>query len=381
MTRPFVFYPVRAAPYLCAMATTFINPPATATGPVLTSDLYSLKATTDLVKVKAQILMVRDHGTQGNGYDLIFSTTVYAFDGVVELSDIGILLDQKLEWENLSFATFRIFFDDAFTEFTAIHCSYSLAPGFDHTTCFLTSTKTAIVHPGSAISLTHLFNYSYDYPIKIVGLDPDGSVAMIEHTISKTPVEYSGTISFAVADLIEAATSAPDNAGKLAKVSYFAVNYGQAQKIFYILDHPFYLTFRFRNMFNAIEYIDIVCTVTRRTKAGRESAFFRGTLRQYDRTVEQTYEVHTAGLTDDQVRDIEQLILSHSVKLCAGDTDYDILIEDHTLETDNDDESLPSVTFTFRFPGRRPVLTSPDMGALMPSASHIFTQQFTAEFT
>lgn len=360
------------------MATTFINPPTAETGPVLTSDLYSLKATTDQTRVTVRILMVRD---QGNVYDLMFSTTVYAFDGVVELSDIGILLEAKLEAENLSFATFRIVFDDTFTEFTAIHCSYDLAPGFDHTKCFLSATKTQIVHRNSAVSLTHLFDHSYNYPIKIVGLGPDGEVAMIEHTISKTPVEYSGTISFAVNDLIAAATSAPDNAGKLAKVSYFAVNYGGAQKIFYILDHPFYLTFRFRNMFNAIEYIDVVGTVTRRTKAGRESAFCRGFLKQYDRTVEQTFEVQTAGLTDDQMRDLEQLVLSHSVILCAGDTDYDILIEDHTLETDNDDESLPSVKFTFRFTGRRPVITSSDMGALMPSVTHIFTQQFTAEFT
>lgn len=360
------------------MATTFINPPATANGPVLTSDLYSIRATTDLTKVTAQILFVRDHG---NVYDLIFSTTVYAFDGVVELSDVGTILDHQMRKENLSFATFKIFFDDTSTEFTAIHCSYRLAPGFDPARCFLTPTKTQIVHRHSAVSLTHLYNYSYDYPIKIVGLGPDGAVAMIEHTVTMTPVEYSGTLSFSVDDLLTAATTSPENAGKLEKVSYFAVNYSGAQKIFYILDHPFYLTFRFRNMFNAIEYIDVVGTVTRRTKADSDSAICRGILKQYNRTAEQTFEVQTCGLTDDQVRELEQMVLSHSVLLCAGATDYDIIIGEHTLETDNDDESLPTVKFTFRFTGPRPVLTSSDMGALMPSSGHIFTQQFTAEFS
>ena len=66
--------------------------------------------------------------------------------------------------------------------------------------------------------------------------------------------------------------------------------------------------------------------------------------------------------------------------LCAGECDYEIIVTDHTIETDNSDESLPSIKFTFRFVGNRPVITESDMGALMPSSTHIFSQEFTAEF-
>ena len=64
------------------MATTIINPPSQHY-PVLTSALYSMKASTDKNKVLVEI--VRDPDGE---IDDFFSTTLYSHNGIVELSDI-----------------------------------------------------------------------------------------------------------------------------------------------------------------------------------------------------------------------------------------------------------------------------------------------------
>ena len=105
-----------------------------------------------------------------------------------------------------------------------------------------------------------------------------------------------------------------------------------------------------------------------------------GRVRQYNQSIERAYEMHTGPLTDEQVRELEQLIGSRSIQLCTSGYDYDVIITDHTVEVDNDDENLSTVKFSFRFIGERPTIIDSDMGALMPSRTHIFSQEFTAEF-
>lgn len=356
------------------MATTLINPPSQ-DYPVLTSALYSLKAQTDKSKVLVEI--IRDPDGE---IDSFFSTTLYPHNGVVELSDIGSLIEERFRTKRRIWDMMEIRFDGVPAEFTALYCDYELDPDFDYTQCFLCAAGTSIVHRNSAISLTHWNNGSNEYRVQIVGLGPDGNTAVLEHSFKRNA--YSNQVSFSVNEIVRLALNQGEleTGDVLASVSYFAISHGPMQKIFYLMEHPFFLTFGFRNMFNAYEYLDVVGVVTRKTKYDRETAVCSGVAKQYNQTVERTYEMQTGPLTDDQIREVEQLIGSRDIQLCASAYDYDIIITDHSIEVDNDDESLSSIKFTFRFVGERPVMIADDMGALMPSRTHIFSQEFTAEF-
>lgn len=356
------------------MATTIITP-LSQDSPILTSALYSLKARTDKTKILVEI--VRDPDGE---IDKFFSTTLYPHNGVVELSDIGSLIEERFRIKGRLWDMMEIRFDGVSVEFTALYCEYELDPDFDHTQCFLCAAGHSIVHRNSAISLAHWNNGSTEYRVQVVGLDSSGNTAMLETIFNRRAA--SNHVSFSVNEIIRFALNQSDveTGDVLASVSYFAISHGPMQKIFYLLEHPFFLTFGFRNMFNAYEYIDVVGIVNRKTKVDRETAVCSGRAMQYNQTVERTYEMQTGPLTDEQIREVEQLISSRDIQLCASGYDYNVLITDHSIEADNDDESLSSIKFTFRFVGERPLLISSDMGALMPSRTHIFSHEFTAEF-
>lgn len=356
------------------MATKIINPPSTAS-PILTSSLYSIQARTDKTKILVEVVRSPDSEN-----DRFFSTTLYPQNGVVELCDIGSLIEEQFRIRQRIWDLMEIRFDGISVRFTAIYCEYRLDPDFDYTQSFLSAAGHSIVHRNSAISLAHLSSGSTEYRVRIVGIDTEGNTALRETTFSRNA--SSNHVSFSVNEIIRVALRQADAVtGKfLASVSYFAISHGSMQKIFYLLEHPFFLTFGFRNMFNAYEYLDVVGTVSRKTKVDRETAVCSGRTMQYDQTVERTYEVQTGPLTDEQVREVEQLVGSRDIRLCASGHDYDVIITDHSIEIDNDDESLSLIKFTFRFADNRPMLTASDLGALMPSSSHIFSQEFTAEF-
>lgn len=356
------------------MATTIIDPPSQ-DYPVLTSEIYSLRASTDKTKITVEIWRDPD----GDG-DRFFSTTLYPHNGVVELSDIGSLIEERFRATNRICDMVEVRFDGVAADFNALYCEYALDPDFDYTQCFLCAAGASIVHRNSAISLAHWDDGSTDYRVQIVGLDADGNTDMIETTFSRNI--YSNHVSFSVNEILGYVLSLAGSPSgtSLASVAYFSISHGSMQKIFYLVDHPFFLTFGFRNIFNAYEYIDVVGTVKRKTQFDRDTAVCSGVTRQYNQTSERTYEVQTGPLTDDQVRELEQLIGSRRIQLCTAGYDYDVIITDHSIEVDNDDETLSSVKFTFRFAADRPVMIAEDMGALMPSRTHIFSQEFTAEF-
>lgn len=356
------------------MATTIITT-LSQDSPILTSSLYSIRARTDKTKILVEI--VRDPDGE---IDKFFSTTLYPHNGVVELSDIGSLIEERFRTKRRLWDMMEIRFDGVAAPFTALYCEYTLDPDFDYTRCFLCAAGYSIVHRNSAISLAHWDDGSTEYLVQVVGLDSAGNTAVVQTTFNRNI--NSNHVSFSVNEIIRFALnqSEVETGDTLASVSYFAISHGSMRKIFYIVDHPFFLTFGFRNMFNAYEYIDVVGIVNRITKIDREPAVCSGRAMQYNQTVERTYEMHTGPLTDEQIREVEQLIGSRCIQLCASGHDYDIIVTDHSIEVDNDDESLSSIKFTFRFVGDRPLLISSDMGALMPSSSHIFSHEFTAEF-
>ena len=369
---PFVFYDLVFSRYFCCMDTTIINP-LPHLSLVLTSALYSIKASTTNPKVRVEI--IRDPAGDS---DCFFSTELYSINGIVELSDIGSIIEEQFRLKSRISDIIEIRFDNTSTAFTAVYCEYILDPDFDCTKCFLTASAISMVHRNSPISLSHFSDGSSEYIVNIVGHDRDGIVAAVSRKFIRK--NQSLSVSFSVNEIIEAALAPAEGETPLVSVAYFAITYASFQKIFYVVEHPFFLTFLFRNMFNADEYVDIVCTVTRKTEIDSETAICDGRLQQYDRVVSRTYNVQTGPLTDNQVSEIEQLIASHLIRLCTSDYDFNVIITDHTVEVDNDDETLHSIKFSFRFTDSRPRVVSSDLRSLMPSSSHVFSNEFSAEF-
>lgn len=369
-----VFYRAPEAVYFCGMDTEFISA-LSGQVPVLTSSLYSVKAVTDKVRVPVEV--VRDPDGE---IDVFFSTVLYPHDGVVELSDLGSLIEGQLRAAGRIWDMFEVRIDGVAAEFTAVCCEYKLTDDFDLAKCFLTVSDETVVHRGSPISLNHWPDGSGDYRLQVVGHNADGAVAVWEHTL--TVPNDSGSCGFMVDYIIDLATNqtAVETGDVLETVAYFAISHGERQKVFYIVEHQYYLTFWFRNMFNAPEYLDVAGIVTRKTRHDRDTAVCSGRMMQYDQSVERTFEMKTGPLTDTQVRELEQLVGAREVCLCVGREDYEVIITDHTLEYCNDDESLATVSFTFRFASDRVVLTPDDMGALSPVRTGIFSPEYSPEY-
>lgn len=356
------------------MATTFISRPPE-DSPVLTSLLTSVTVRTD--KSKVEVTVVRDPAGDN---DEFFSTTLYAFDGIVALSDLGELVEERFRSRNRIYDRLSVIVDNEVATFTAIYCEHILDPEFDYASSFWTSASVGIVHSDSAVCLAHWPDGSTSYRVKVVGIGPDGRIAMVERDFTRE--QSSLWVSFSVREILMFALNKTDfeTGDAISKVSYFAISHGDMRKIFYIVDHPEYLTFRFRNIFNVPEYIDVVGSVNRKTTVKRDLAVCSGMARHYDRVVNRTYEVSTGPLTLEQARSMEQLIASHHVELCTSADLYEVLVTDHTCEVDNVDDSLVSMKFTFRFASHRPTFIDSDMDALTSAGSNIFSEHFTAEF-
>jgi len=356
------------------MATTFITS-LPEDECVLTSRLDSILARTD--KTKVDVSVIRD---PDGDIDEFFSTTLFAFDGIVEVSALGKLIEERFRAKGRITDMMSVVIDGISLDFIALYCNHNLNSDFDYKRCFWTTSATSLVHRNSAISLAHHFTGSSTYHVKVVGRGPDGRLAMVERDFTRTAGSW--WVSFSVDEIIRFALNQTDyEAGAdIAEVAYFTVEYGNLQKIFYVVEDPFFLTFRFRNLFNAPEYLDVVGKVKRKTVVDRDTAICGGRSRQYNQVINRTYEVETGPLTPDQALSLEQLISSYDVMLIASADDYDIIITDHSCEVDNDDASLVTMKFTFRLATDRPALLDSEMDALVPSLSQIFSQEFTAEF-
>lgn len=343
---------------------------------VLTSRLDSIQARTD--KAKVAVAVIRDPDGE---IDIFFQTTLYAFNGVVELSALGKLIEERFRARGRITDMMSVVIDGVALDFNVMYCTYNLNSDFDYRNCFWTTSQSSIVHRNSAISMAHMETGDRNYHVKVVGTDATGRTVMAERDFTR----QSGTywVSFAVNEIINFALhkTEHDPGVEMVRVGYFYIEHGDIQKIYYLADDPEYLLFRFRNLFNVPEFVDVVGKLKRKTSVDRDTAICGGKSRHYNQVINRTFEVETGALTPDQALTLEQLFCSHEVELCGSVDDYRILITDHTCEVDNDDENLVTMKFSFRMEGARPVLLDSEMAMLVPGHTHIFTHEFTADFS
>lgn len=347
---------------------------------MLTSLMTNVRATTD--KNKIEVSLSCESGAGGD-IETFYSTTLYAFDNVVELSDVGTLIEEYFRLRHKVAAMITICFDNVSMDVHFLYCEYAMPEWFDVSNTFFLASMAQRVHQDSTITIA-AYNHGLanDFIIKAVGQHTyDDDLGVVTRRVQRSLNNESSTY-FSVAEIIKWALNMSDEeAGdELRDVKYFSIEYAGVQKMFFIVPAPAYLTFSFRNIFNVEEFIDVVGEITTKTEVSRDTAVCNGRSKQYDRNVSRTYDVQTEPLTSEEIAVFEQFLASHEVLMYLEGTDWDVIITDHTCEPSSADDKLTTVKFTWRFADKRPRLFDSAFNGIMPTRRSIFSDQFSPEY-
>lgn len=346
---------------------------------VLTSAIGSVKVST--TKPRVDVKIACSDGGAGSA-ETFFSTSLYSFGGIVEVDDVGPLIEQYFRGHDMVTGTVAITVDGVTATVRCLYCEYDMPDGFDPQNALFLASTVQRVQPDSTVAMASLFrDTAPSFYIKAVGHSAaDGALAVSTYVVQRDPATV--TAYFNVGSIIRTVTSVPDENHdvRLADVLYFSIEYGPLQKMCYIVRAAPGLTFSFRNIFNVEEFLTVAGVVSAKTDVKRELADCNGRTESYDRRVERTFTVNSEPLTVDEVHVYEQLLASHDVKLWVDGDEYDVLVTDHTCEPSSADEELSTVKFTWRFASRRPRLFDSPIDGILPSGRGIFNDTFTPEY-
>ena len=347
---------------------------------VPTSSVPILQAKTD--KDIVDVSLTCERGLNGD-IETFFSASLYAFNGIVELTDVGSLVEEYFRRCDKVADTVTVSFDGVSMDIHFLYCECTVPDDFDADSTFLLSSLVQPVHQDSIVTVAAV-NHGAEYPFTIKATGhavADDVVTVVTKTLSKA-FDRNGIVNFSAAEIINWALhkTAEDPGAELRDVLFFSIEYYGIQKLCCIVPAPAYLTFSFRNVYNVTEYVDVVGVMTTKTDVSHSLAVCSGRSRHYDRHIDRTYQIQTGPLTPDEVRTFEQFVSSHQVNLCLDDNDWPVIITDHTCEPSTDDESLASVKFTWRFADNRPYLFNSLMDGVMPTRRRIFDDTFSPEY-
>lgn len=346
---------------------------------VFTSEFDSISATTDKAKVTVTVISTYPSPVE------LFKTDLYSFDGKVTLIAPGGLVEEYLRRKELHQAFIKFCFDDAEVVIRVRYCEYRLGQAAANLGGILSVLSNQRVHLDGRISFSAFRKNSLTHvTMQGVGHDADGRM-VASAVVDLGPLDAAGTTYWDVTDLVTLMLEYSEEASDTPPVDicYFTLSYNGSSKNYYIVkDDDHYLTFRFRNIFNMPETIDIPGILQKKTEVDRELAVCSGVTTFYDQSSRRTYEMQSAALPAEEAEMIDQLFNSRAVKLLlkiAGDEVMDVLITEHTCEIDDNDESLATVKFTFRFPTGRICLFGDEIDAFR-TTDRVFTDEFTNPF-
>lgn len=362
------------------MSTTNINPNLDGARYLPTSLIASIKASTD--KSRVDVSLSCEAGLDGEP-ETFYSTSLYAYDGIVEFNDVGPLIEEYFRMRDKVADMISITIDDISMDVHCLYCEYDMPDAFDPDDTFFISAMTQRVHQDSTVAISAVDRGSATpFIIKAVGHSADdNSLAVASRSLFRQ-FGPGYTVYITVDEIIRwALNQTEEEAGvDLTDVLYFSIEYGGIRKMCYFVPDTAYYTFSFRNIFNVTEFIDIVGVVTTKTDVSRDTAVCSGRSRQYDRVVTRTYQVTTAPIPSDEIAMFEQFVASHDINMRLEGNDWPVIITDHTCEPSTDDESLATLKFTWRFADRRPRVFESEINGILPSRRKIFDDKFTPEY-
>lgn len=359
------------------MATAFIQTSIFTKTFVLTSEARSIAVTTDEDRLSVSLTC--------SGVTF-FTVDLYAYAGKVELFDPGALIENFFIARQMICESVTVTFGTASENILFLYCENDMPASFDPSKILLLSSHARRVHKDSQFTVAALpVDSDTPFVIKAVGHDSLGHIARTQFNKSLNIIDTLFT-DFSVSSIIRKATGhnvsefGPLRDNALEDVMYFSVEHAGRQLMCYITPAPAYLTFRFRNIFNVPELVDIEGSMVTKSQTTRKDAVCSGDIVKYDRRTDRTYEFTTGPLPADEVESLAQLLSSHSIQLLADGTYHDVVIEDHSCEDSTDDNSLTAIKFTWRFKGRRPVNFNSPIFGIQPSHREIFSDEYSPEY-
>lgn len=346
---------------------------------VFSSQLREIEFSTDLDRLVISL---------DDGLTEIFRTTIYAYDGIASLINIAEVIENYMINTDQVFTAFTMYYHTAdgttlnSFNINTLYCSHIIdgSAGIFGSTSFL-STLPSRRLPSNGLHIVSLFHGQDSGSLKLHCSirTKSGSVEQMTLNLQSVATDDLGVTPFKFrADVILAGLKVknPDVEKLLAYTVEFNGRYCTA----YITDEVPDIAFTFKNCFNVEETIYLNAVTTTKTKVNRSMAISQGRHSFYDQSVDKTYEVETAPLTQAEADWIEQLFMSHSVKLgtaYATSSLPEVIITESTCEIDDNDEQLKRVKFTWQFVDQRPRSTS----ASASDSDGIFTEPYNYTFT
>lgn len=331
-----------------------------------TSSIPEVSIRTDRAQVSVTLTLI-DTGEE------CLRVRLVPYAGMAVIADLRAVVEAAMIRAEKTASRFKLTADEAEVCFDAIYCTVAMPADVDISRGFLATGRVRVVYPSSMVSLTAppVDGDDDELTLCAVGTTINGETAT---AYKEGPCPAGSRWEQSVADICAEFPS-------LARVSMFTVKRGGGEAVFYVSRCPFFLEFRFLNVFGVPEYLSVPCEVKRSSEVSRDTVTVGGKSRQYGLRSERKFEVTAGGVAPWMLGALEQLMGSRCVELRTAVGLLPIVITEQTLESSNDDETLPEVKFTFRFAEIRPVMMPDEVGALMPPGARSFSSTFTPQFS
>lgn len=348
------------------MATSIVNL-SPSTEYVATSALRSVRASTTETDIEAYL---------SKGGVKFFSAELYAYEGFVELYDPGDIIETYFRANDIVAADVTVGMGSASLTLHVVYCAHDMPPS--HTFAMLLSTSCRRVRPGSVFSFNAIpYTTPTTFTFRGAGVDSKGNTVTSSYTSADTQTGKS-QYEFEVNQVLSALRMASGN--KMTRVAAFTVSARGMKLTCYVADAPPALLFRFRNIYNVFEYLDVVGDIVTKDESTFSQALAAGNIVPYDRKTDRTYQVTTEPLPDVEFEAFRQLCESHEPQICVDGQYYGIVVTDHTIEDSTAADARNSYKFTWRFAARRPRDFRHAAFGLVASDSKIFSQEYSDEY-
>lgn len=362
-----------------SMATSFIT--SFPSDYKFSSDILNVELQTDATKV---VITLSADGTT------LFSTTLFAFDGVVTVYNLREIVEIYMLEKGVSLAMFCLEYsanggaDSGSANLNVVYCSHIMPiSAADYSSkFFLTSLQSKRTYPNSVEYLPIIHGISeFDVDAHCVFATSSGEVLSTTITLWTTEYEENGvdTLIIKYNDIVLALSQDRFDVDRLLA---YTINIGQRHMTYYVHAVNPAVAFTFRNCFNALESVALFGITTTKTKIERSIASISSGDSFYDQSTEKDYEFQTAPLTTEEGALIEQLFESQKVYIGTTQNVSNInslpvvLITDSSCEITDSNADLPRVKFTWRYADKLPHhINVPE------SDSNVFDDEFSYQFT
>lgn len=325
---------------------------------------------------------------------ILFTETYHAVDGIATVTDVRSIIEQYMQEQMDSFMNFRLQVRDQQSNGEVKNMQvlyYIRTPQCTFanfaTQRFMTPWSVKHVALNSTHDLHVLVKAGEDTVLRLTCCyrrEEDGEVLIYRQRIQVASAPdnlyYERSVSISPKEIAKSiATAISEQEIELLSVT---AEMGLRSVTYYIDPIPSTLTLRFRNSLNALECLSFHALIKARTEVSAEDAICGEFYSQYDRQVNQTWEINIDNLPPLSAQMLDELLASPYIEVTQADLTHaygritpfvHANITESTLEPSFNSGELASAEFTLRLesdrqPGR--------LGTIQRIHNRAFSNQF-----